>query len=705
MFMVHLPERRRHRQTNETPVKAPIWFISGFVALTHVLTNVVDELVIFMLAFGLATIVLSFITITYSSTVSRRMFAAFGQFASTSQFYLYGRTRCTKTGWEKASKAYPKPDVLETADLADKVFMVTGANGGIGKEITRILASKQATVYMVCRSAERGAAAKNDISSETKNDKLHLLLGDCGLEKDVRRVWTEFVEHRQQVAPSGPVKLDALVCNAGALLNELTLTEEDVEVTFAAHLLFGTYLLGSLAMPTLQATPSSRLIAVSSGGMYNSKFPKWEDATSTGTAKYDGQFAYVYAKRGQVLLCEEWAKQYGDSVKIVSCHPGNFSRRTIILLNRQCRLQYMHPLVFICTGWVGTEGVDKAYGESKKYLEPLRSLWEGSEGIAWLCAAPAEQIENGAFYLDRSPQVKHMAGPFFTEGSFTKNTPEEVAEMMAKLQQWSAGDRPSFQEAMTLAAQRKPLVATAVPIDLASFMGEWYVLANIPTSVEVGATNCIERYSLDDTRANTVKVHFTYSFPAKDGTFTSSQIKMRGDVKNAPTSTFWTVHPKVLGMPLPIGLSYLIVDVAEDYSYTMVSVPDRSYLWIMIRNVPSEFTTAGVSILDAYPEIQSARDGAVEASVDADLPVPGSTGVKADTTATSVPPTAPAHAHHTSVPSTDAHTAEMAAVTQVKWRDFEVGVLQRACAKAEELGFDTGNILRCPWNNQVGKQA
>jgi dehydrogenase/reductase SDR family member 12 len=41
--------------------------------------------------------------------------------------------------------------------------------------------------------------------------------------------------------------------------------------------------------------------------MYNTKFPEWEDATSTGTKKYDGQFAYSYAKRGQVLLCERWA--------------------------------------------------------------------------------------------------------------------------------------------------------------------------------------------------------------------------------------------------------------------------------------------------------------------------------------------------------------------------------------------------------------
>jgi dehydrogenase/reductase SDR family protein 12 len=255
------------------------------------------------------------------------MLSAFGQFASTSQFYLFGRSRCTKTGWEKASKDYPKPDMLERGadsevDLSGKIFMVTGANAGVGREVSTFLARNSATVYMVCRSVERGTAARNDIAALSKNENVHLIIGDCSLEKGVRHIWADFESHRHLASPGAPLQLHGLLCNAGALLSELTLTEEEVEVTFAGHLLFGTYLLGTLAMPTLQATPSSRLVAVSSGGMYNSKFPAWEDATSTGAAKYDGQFAYVYAKRGQVLLCEEWAREFGSQVKVVSCHPG-----------------------------------------------------------------------------------------------------------------------------------------------------------------------------------------------------------------------------------------------------------------------------------------------------------------------------------------------------------------------------------------------
>ena len=352
--------------------------------------------------------------------------------------------------------------------------------------------------------------------------------------------------------------------------------------------------------------------------------------------------------------------------------------------------------------------MDKAYGENKKYLEPLRNLWEGSEGIIWLCIAPAEQIEGGAFYLDRTPQVKHLAGPFFTEGSFTKNTPEEVAEMMTNLHKWSIGDRPTHQQSMIKAAQHRPLEATDVPIDLASFMGNWYVLANIPTTYEVGATNCIEMYELDPKRPHSVKVTFEYSFASstKEHSYSTSQMKMRGNVKNTTTNTFWTIDPKMLGLAVPLGMSYLILDVAEDYSYTLVSVPDRSYLWVMMRPTPSEFLPANVKVVDAYPELQ--RDGfssSITGSADdkGDLKTAGTERAAETTCASTL-------SDNVQAAATDGDKALLAAgatnasVQQTK-RHYEIQVLQRALAKAEELGFDVQKVLRCPWSLELEKKS
>jgi dehydrogenase/reductase SDR family protein 12 len=201
-------------------------------------------------------------------------------------------------------------------------------------------------------------------------------------------------------------KLDVLICNGGVLLNDRELSSEGVEITFASHLLGGSYLLSQLLLPQLKTSEDPRIIFVSSGGMYTVPFPNWPTATSSEGAahKYDGNVAYAYAKRGQVLMAEEYTKLYKDIVT-VSAHPG----------------------------WTNTPAVDAAYGDSKKYLEPMRTTWEGSEGIAWLMGAKGSLLESGAFYLDRQPQRKHLSGAFFTEGSYTKNKSEQVEEMMSNL--------------------------------------------------------------------------------------------------------------------------------------------------------------------------------------------------------------------------------------------------------------------------------
>ncbi len=214
-------------------------------------------------------------------------------------------------------------------------------------------------------------------------------------------------------------QIHCLICNAGALFNDKRLTSEGHEVSIASHLLGGSYLLSKLLLPNLQNAVKAekeegkeeqfipRVIYVSSGGMYNTKFPAWDVASNQAKdQKYDGVMAYAYAKRGQVILADEFAKKH-PSIQWLSCHPG----------------------------WVDTAAVDDAFdSKTKAALSPLRTKWEGAEGIAWLMGTKSK-LENGGFYLDRKAQPKHIAGPFMTEGSFTKNSNAEIEEFMEKLHQ------------------------------------------------------------------------------------------------------------------------------------------------------------------------------------------------------------------------------------------------------------------------------
>jgi len=53
-------------------------------------------------------------------------------------------------------------------------------------------------------------------------------------------------------------------------------------------------------------------------------------------------------------------------------------------------------------------------------------------------------------------------------------------------------------------------------------------------------------------------------------------------VQNVGLGTEWRISPQ-FGAYLPVSIPYLVVDCAEDYSSTIIGVPDRSYLWIMTR--------------------------------------------------------------------------------------------------------------------------
>lgn len=333
-----------------------------------------------------------------------------GQGISATQFFVMGKRKFTSTGYIRNVKSYVDPVQAcvslkrneagaDGVDLEGKVIVVTGANSGIGKEIATYAAAKGANVYMVCRSKERAEAARDAIKKETCNANVNVILGDLSELSQVKSVAEELKQRED--------KVHCLVCNAGLLLNERSLNSDGCETTLACHLVGGSYYLTSLLLPQLKAASNeSRVVYVSSGGMYNGKFPSWEEASSAEKLKnkFDGQNSYIYAKRGQVLLAERFARKHPD-IHFLSCHPG----------------------------WVDTPAVELAYGTSKKYLEPMRNTWQGAEGIAWLLGKEKKELENGAFYLDRSPQVKHIAGPFMTEGSYTKNTSSEVDAMLEKL--------------------------------------------------------------------------------------------------------------------------------------------------------------------------------------------------------------------------------------------------------------------------------
>ncbi len=119
----------------------------------------------------------------------------------------------------------------------------------------------------------------------------------------------------------------------------------------------------------------------------------------------------------------------------------------------------------------------------------------------------------------------------------------------------------------------EPMAAVS-RVDLERFMGDWYVIASIPTSLEKGAHNAVESYRLNDDR--TVQTTFTFRKDGFDGPLKT--YKPKGFVRDDPSNALWGMR-----FIWPIKADYRIIYLDEDYRVTVIGRQKRDYVWIMAR--------------------------------------------------------------------------------------------------------------------------
>jgi apolipoprotein D and lipocalin family protein len=120
----------------------------------------------------------------------------------------------------------------------------------------------------------------------------------------------------------------------------------------------------------------------------------------------------------------------------------------------------------------------------------------------------------------------------------------------------------------------QPALASAGPVDLARFMGDWYVIAGIPTFIEEGAHNAVESYRLDPD--GTIATTFTFRAGGFDGPL--RRYTPRGFVLDRSTNAVWGMQ-----FVWPIRADYRIAYLSPDYRTTVIAREKRDYLWIMAR--------------------------------------------------------------------------------------------------------------------------
>jgi apolipoprotein D and lipocalin family protein len=118
-------------------------------------------------------------------------------------------------------------------------------------------------------------------------------------------------------------------------------------------------------------------------------------------------------------------------------------------------------------------------------------------------------------------------------------------------------------------------IATVKHVDLERFMGDWYVIANIPTFIERDAYNAVESYRLTD--EGTVATTFTFRQGGFDG-----ERKVHtptGFVRDRESNAVW-------GMQFiwPFKADFRIVYLDAQYTLTIIGRNQRDYVWIMARS-------------------------------------------------------------------------------------------------------------------------
>ncbi len=206
--------------------------------------------------------------------------------------------------------AWGTRDIL---DQSGKVFVVTGANSGIGLEAVEVLAGKGARVVMACRSADKAKGAADRVKKKHPSSLLDVRSLDLASLASIRA----FAEG---VTKDHPV-IDVLVNNAGIMAIPRTLTADGFEMQIGTNHL-GHFALTGLLLPALARATSARIVTVSSAVHQGGRI-QFDDLM--GERSYDKWSAYMQSKLANMLFMYELDRRLPTahaSVASLSCHPG-----------------------------------------------------------------------------------------------------------------------------------------------------------------------------------------------------------------------------------------------------------------------------------------------------------------------------------------------------------------------------------------------
>jgi len=206
-----------------------------------------------------------------------------------------------------------KWSIDEVPSQLGKVAIVTGANSGIGYEVTVGLVKKDFEVIMACRNLQKAEEAKSKILKRHPKAKINLMKVDTSSLDEVKKFANQFQTQYQN--------LHLLINNAGIMMSPYKVTEDGFENQFATNYL-GHFALTGLLLPILTTTTGSRIISLSSLSY------KWSEILFDDfhfEKSYSKTKAYGQSKRACLMFAFELQRRLsaaGYDTLSVAAHPG-----------------------------------------------------------------------------------------------------------------------------------------------------------------------------------------------------------------------------------------------------------------------------------------------------------------------------------------------------------------------------------------------
>jgi len=199
-------------------------------------------------------------------------------------------------------------------NLHGRHVVITGANSGIGFEAARAFAAKGAHVVLACRTRSKGEEAVARIREASPSAQLTLESLDLASLASIRA----FADRVRTTLPS----LELLVNNAGIMAIPRQETADGFEMQLGTNHL-GHFALTGLLLPSLLATPGSRVVTVSSVGHHFVRRMNLDDLHAR--RGYQKWIVYCRTKLANLLFTFELQRRLEAAharTIAVACHPG-----------------------------------------------------------------------------------------------------------------------------------------------------------------------------------------------------------------------------------------------------------------------------------------------------------------------------------------------------------------------------------------------